>query len=110
MKNKLYDNLTLINRKKLLRNRLIVCQLFTQNIDGTNIAGQLVHLPRFFAQFKPRNIIIMEKIINILKSKPNCMAEYQEVKSHFEDSLQRCLTRLFKTPFFHQFVLTDTVI
>lgn len=97
------------NRKKLQRNRLIECQLFSQNVDGTNIAGQLIHLPRFFAQFKPRHMIIMEKIIGILKSKPNCMAEYQEVKGHFESALQNCLARFFKTPFFHKFVLTDTV-
>lgn len=98
-----------MNRKKLQRNRLIECQSFSQNVDGTNTSAQLVHLPRFFALFKPRHMVMMEKIIGILKTKPNCMAEYQEVKSLFEESLQRALSRLFKSPFFHKFVLTDTV-
>lgn len=105
----MFHILPLLNRKKLLRNNLIQCQTFSQIVDGTNVAGQLIHLPRFFAQFKPRHMIIMEKIINILKSKPNLMAEYQEVKSHFEDDLQKCLSRFFKSPLFHKFVLTDTV-
>lgn len=100
----------LIFRKKMVRYNLIKYQSFTQNIDGTNIAGMLIHLPRFYAQFKPRHVIIMEKITDILKSKPNCMAEYHEVKSHFEENhQQRCLTRMFKSPFFHKFVITDTV-
>lgn len=96
-------------RKKLLRYNLIKCQSYVSRCDGTNTLGQLIHLPRFFAQFKPRHMIMVEKVINILKSKPNCMAEYQEVKSHFEDPQLKCLKRLIKTPFFHKFVLTDTV-
>lgn len=96
-------------RKKLLRRNLIKCQSFTQNIEGTNVWGLLIHLPRFYAQFKPRHVIIMEKITNILKTKPNCMAEYHEVKSHFEENHQRFLGRMFKSPFFHKFVITDTV-
>lgn len=98
-----------IYRKKLQRNKLVECQSFSQNIDGTNTVGQLVHLPRFFAKFKPRHMIVMEKIISILKTKPNYMAEYQDVKGHFEENLQTFLSRLFKAPLFHKFVLTDTV-
>lgn len=97
------------HRKKLQRNKLIECQSFSQHIEGTNTSAQLVHLPRFFALFKPRHLIIMEKIISFLKSKPNYMAEYHEVKSQFEDILQRAIARLFKSPFFHKFVITDTV-
>lgn len=93
----------------MLRHKLIECQSFSQNVDGTNTSNQLVHLPRFFALFKPRHMIIMEKIISTLKSKPNCMAEYHEVKSHFEEGLQRTVSRLFKSPLFHKFVITDTV-
>ncbi|XP_055298279.1 general transcription factor 3C polypeptide 1 isoform X2 [Sitodiplosis mosellana] len=96
------------HKKKLQRNKLIECQSFSQNVDGTNTSNQLVHLPRFSALFKPRHMIIMEKIIGILKSKPNCMAEYHEVKGHFEEGLQRTVSRLFKSPFFHKFVLSDT--
>lgn len=37
------------------------------------------------------------------------MAEYHDVKSQFDEENQRYLKRLFKSPFFHKFVLTDTV-
>lgn len=96
-------------RKKLVRHKLIECQTFTQNVEGINTVGQLMHLPRFFALYKPRHMILMEKVIGILKSKPNCMAEYQEVKCHFEGGLQNTLSRLFKSSFFLRFVQTDTV-
>ncbi|XP_031625024.1 general transcription factor 3C polypeptide 1 [Contarinia nasturtii] len=95
-------------KKKLVRYELIKCQSFTQSIDGLNTAVQLIHLPRFFTTFKQRHMILIEKIVGILKSKPNCMAEYQEVKVQFEEGLQKTLSRLFKTPLFHRFVLTDT--
>lgn len=92
-----------------MRHKLIECQSFTHNIEGTNTTAQLIHLPRFFALYKPRHMIIMEKIIGILKSKPNCTAEYQEVKGHFDEGMHGTLGRLFKSAFFHRFVLTDTV-
>lgn len=37
------------------------------------------------------------------------MAEYQDVKRQFNDDHQRYLKRLFKSQFFHKFVITDTV-
>lgn len=77
--------------------------------DSTNTMSQLIHLPRFFAQFKPIQMITMEKIINYLKTKPNCMAEYQNVKAQFDEECQRYLKRLFKSSFFHKFVTTDSV-
>lgn len=69
----------------------------------------LVHLPRFFSQFKPLHMINMEKIINYLKTKPNCMAEYQDVKKQFDEECQSSVKRLFKSPFFHKIVTTDSV-
>lgn len=37
------------------------------------------------------------------------MAEYQDVKRQFDEECQRYLKRLFKSSFFHKFVITDTV-
>lgn len=93
----------------MVQNKLIVCQSFSQNVEGYNMLGQLCHLTRFFTPFKPKYMIVMEKIINILKTKPNLMAEYHDIKSQFDDSLQSCLRRLFKSSIFHKFVQTDTV-
>lgn len=54
-------------------------------------------------------MINMEKIINYLKTKPNCMAEYQDVKKQFDEECQSSVKRLFKSPFFHKIVTTDSV-
>lgn len=88
---------------------LVKYQSFVNRTDVTNATNQLLHLPRFFAQFKPRHMLTMEKIINYLKTKPNCMAEYQDVKALFEEEYQTYVKRIFKSPFFHKFVITDTV-
>lgn len=96
-------------RKKLLQHKLIECQSYNQHIDGTNIFGQLIHLPRFSAIFKPRHIVVLERIIEILKSKPNFMAEYQDLKSNFDAHTNSFLRRFFKSSFFQKYVLTDTV-
>lgn len=93
----------------MVRYNLIKCQSFVNRSETTNTMSLLMHLPRFFSQFKPQHMITMEKIINYLKSKPNCMAEYQDVKRQFDDEYQRYLKRLFKSSFFHKFVTTDTV-
>lgn len=37
------------------------------------------------------------------------MAEYHDVKGQFEEEHQNYVKRLFKSPFFHKFVITDTV-
>lgn len=92
-----------------MKHKLIECQTYSTNIDGMNTSGQLIHLPRFFALFKPRHIIVLERIIEILKAKPNFMAEYQEVKDAFDENTNKFLRRLYKTSFFQKYVLTDTV-
>lgn len=63
----------------------------------------------FFSICPYSHMILIEKVIDILRPKPNCMAEYQDVKSQFEEGLQKSLSRLFKSPLFHRFVLTDRV-
>lgn len=104
-----YFEMEFCRRKKLLQHKLIECQSYNQHIDGTNIFGQLIHLPRFSAIFKPRHIVVLERIIEILKSKPNFMAEYQDLKSYFDAHTNSFLRRFFKSSFFQKYVLTDTV-
>lgn len=81
-----------------------------QKIDGSNSTGQLLHLPRFFVEFKPKYILLTEKVIDILRAKPNCMSEYVHIKSHFDASLHDALRKLFKMTHFNKFVATDLVI
>lgn len=92
-----------------MKHKLIERQPFNQNINGQNVMGQLLHLPRFFALFKPRHMVITEKIIEILKTKLHYMAEYQEIKAQFDENLQMYLRRLLKNPFFLKFVSSDMV-
>lgn len=92
-----------------MKHKLIECQIYSHNIAGANISGQLIHLPRFFALFKPRQMIVLERVIEVLKSKPNFMAEYSEVKGHFDANTTNFLRRFFKSNFFQKFVLTDAV-
>lgn len=89
---------------------MIACQLFNLNIDGTNTFSQLFHLPRFYSKYKPRAMLAMEKIIDILKLRPDCMAEYHEIRSQFDENFGSMLRRMFKSQLFHKIVINDTVI
>lgn len=86
-----------------------MAQPFIQKIDGANSSGQLLHLPRFYVEFKPRYVLLTEKIIEILKTKPNCMAEYAQIKAHFDLPLHDNIRKLFKMANFTRFVATDLV-
>lgn len=96
-------------RKTLTKNNLILAQPFIQKIDGTNSTGQLLHLPRFFVAFKPKYIILTEKIVEILKGKPNYMAEYANIKSYFDAPLQDTIRKLFRMSHFIKLIATDLV-
>lgn len=97
-----------IFRKKLRRYNLISCQVFHQNIDGINQFSQLFHLPRFFSKYRSRVMLMMERIIEVLKSKPNCMAEYQEIRGMFDESTASTLRRLAKGPIFQKCIINDS--
>lgn len=92
-----------------MKHKLMECQAYSHHINGQNTSGQLCHLPRFFAQFKPRHIMVMERVVDFLKSKPNCMAEYQDVKNQFDAATNKFLRRFFKTSFFQKYIITDAV-
>lgn len=83
--------------------------MFHQNIDGTNTFSQLFHLPRFFSKYKSRIMQVMERIVELLKSKPNCMAEYQEIRGMFDENIASTLRRLVRSPLFHKIVINDPV-
>lgn len=97
-------------RKALMKNKLIMVQPFIQKIDGANATGQLLHLPRFYIEFKPKYVLLTEKIIEILKTRPNCMSEYGQIKAHFDLPLHDTIRKLFKMANFTRFVATDLVI
>lgn len=78
-------------------------------VGGFNLSGQLLHLPRFYTEYKPRHASIMEKIVEVLKQKPNYMAEYHKIKDLFDASTQMSMRRLMKNSFFQKLVSSDLV-
>ncbi|XP_054016236.1 general transcription factor 3C polypeptide 1 isoform X1 [Hylaeus anthracinus] len=96
------------HRKLLLRHRLITKQVHHQKSGCHSCTGSLLHLPRFFVERKPKVIFLAEEIIKILKSKPNYIAEYDEIKRKLQ--LENAIRKLFKTSFFQKVVKTDIMV
>lgn len=94
-------------RKFLLRHKLITKQIHHQRSGICSSNGSLLHLPRFFVERKPKIIFLAEEVIKILKSKPNYVAEYDEIKRKLQ--IKNAIKKLFKTPFFQKVVRTDIV-
>ncbi|KOX75217.1 General transcription factor 3C polypeptide 1 [Melipona quadrifasciata] len=93
------------HRKFLLRYKLITKQIHHQKSGSNSSNGSLLHLPRFFVERKPKIIFLAEEVIKILKSKPNCVAEYDEIKRKLQ--IENAIKKLFKTSFFQKVVKTD---
>lgn len=88
---------------------LIERQVFYLLVSGANLSGQLLHLPRFYVEYKPRHASIMEKIVEYLKQKPIHMAEFNEIKQLLDTTSSMCFKRLLKNSFFQKFISHDIV-
>ncbi|KAJ9600248.1 hypothetical protein L9F63_009473, partial [Diploptera punctata] len=93
------------HRKFLMKHKLVVKQVHHQKAGFQNCSGSLMHLPRFRVERKPKALYLTEKVIEILKNRPNCIAEYEEIRK--ELGLANSLKKLFKTPEFQRYVRTD---
>ncbi|KAG7208455.1 hypothetical protein KM043_014681 [Ampulex compressa] len=93
------------HRKYLLRHKLITKQIHHQKSSGHSYNGSLLHLPRFFVERKPKVLFLAEQVINILKSKDNYVAEYDEIKRKLQ--IENSIKKLYKTSFFQKVVKTD---
>ncbi|XP_076652647.1 general transcription factor 3C polypeptide 1 [Halictus rubicundus] len=96
------------HRKLLLRHKLITKQIHHQKSGGHCCNGSLLHLTRFFVERKPKAIFLAEEVIKILQSKPNCVAEYDEIKRKLR--IENAIKKLFKTTFFQKIVKTDIIV
>ncbi|XP_043286772.1 general transcription factor 3C polypeptide 1 [Venturia canescens] len=96
------------HRKFLLRHKLVTKQPHHQKSNGQGYSGSLLHLPRFYVERKPKVIFLAEKVIEILKSRPNQVAEYAEIKK--ELGINNSIKKLFKTSFFQKVVKTDLLV
>nr|CAD7262279.1 unnamed protein product [Timema shepardi] len=94
-------------RLQLLKHKLVVKQVHHQKSGVHNCSGSLLHLPRFHVERKPKALFLTERVIQILKERPNYIAEYEEIRQ--ELGLAHSLKKLFKTFDFQRYVKTDIV-
>ncbi|XP_020291475.1 general transcription factor 3C polypeptide 1 isoform X2 [Pseudomyrmex gracilis] len=96
------------HRKSLLQHKLITKQVHYQKSGTYCGSGSLVHLPRFYVEQKSKLMYLAEKVIEILKSKPNGTAEYEEIKRKL--GLEQIMKKLFKTSFFQKIIKSDEFV
>jgi general transcription factor 3C polypeptide 1 len=73
-------------RSNLMKNGLVLRQNMNQKIRGKVISTQIYHLPRYFTIFRTSNLIHLEKLIQLLKDKPNNVATNEEVHENINVS------------------------
>ncbi|KAJ8949184.1 hypothetical protein NQ318_021677 [Aromia moschata] len=80
-------------KKQLYQNNLLAKQFFyiKSAVTDQNKTGRLLHLKRFYHAMKPKQLLIAERIINILKTKPGYRLEYGELRKIFADNHQSVL-------------------
>ncbi|XP_039449213.1 general transcription factor 3C polypeptide 1 [Culex pipiens pallens] len=96
------------NRKFLTDYKLITRQSLCQRTGESSIQGMVFHLPRYYNEMKPKNLMITEKVVNILKQRPNYQADYEEIK---QIVLGRSEARKwFRCPEFAKYIRTDETV
>lgn len=80
-------------------------QGFNLKSNSQNCSGSLLHLPRFFSEHKSKIYYWTERVVDLLKSKSNGLADYEEVRNEVGGS--SLPKKLFKTPDFLRFVKTE---
>lgn len=71
--------------------------------------GLLLHLPRFFRLYKPKQMLMIEHIVGVIQLNPNCLMEYTTAGAMFEDAHRIALRKLYKQNMFTQLFETDIV-
>lgn len=96
-------------RKSLLHHKLITKQGFNlkSNANAQNCSGSLLHLPRFYSEHKSKIYFWTERVVDIVKSRPNCIVDYEEIRNEMGGT--SISKKLFKTPDFLRFIKTEKV-
>lgn len=92
-----------------MRNRMLAKQLYYEKVKDHNNQGLLLHLPRFFRIFKPKAMLIVERIVEALQRVPSGLVEYSKMLLQFDEELHHSVRKVLKSPLLHQFVHTDFV-
>lgn len=70
--------------------------------------GILLHLTRFYTEFKPPHMIVTEQIVDLLKTQPNCMIAYDVLKKSV-GSAGNTLRKLLKFQQLQKFIVAASV-
>ncbi|CAH1963347.1 unnamed protein product [Acanthoscelides obtectus] len=95
-------------QKRLLENSFITKQhfYFKSVIDDQNSVGSLLTLSRFHCKIKYKNLILTDKVVNILKNMPGYRCETKRISDIFKKNY-RTLRKVFKSAEFKRFVRPD---
>ncbi|XP_066992630.2 general transcription factor 3C polypeptide 1 [Anabrus simplex] len=93
------------HRKFLMNHGLIVKQIHHQKSGSQNCSGSLLHLPRFYVERRPKVLYLTERVVELLKTRENYLAEYEEIRR--ELALTSSLRKFFQSQYFQRFVRTD---
>lgn len=96
-------------RKQLIRYGLIQKQFFYIRSQETeqNKFGGLMHLRKFYTRIKPKQLLILEQMVNILKTQPSHRMPVMEMKKYFQEC--EPIIKISKTLGFRKFIRKDTV-
>ncbi|XP_011252958.2 general transcription factor 3C polypeptide 1 [Camponotus floridanus] len=96
------------HRKFLLHHKLITKQIHHQKTSSHTGSSSLLHLPRFYVERKPKMIYLAEQVLDILRSKENGVAEYDEIKRKL--GIENSIKKLFRNSFFQKIAKTDICV
>lgn len=82
--------------------------MYQQKIGKTITSGYLLHLPRFYNGVRPHNETKVLMVIDLLKTKPKYMAEFDEIRELLKDST-KSLKKFFQLPELTHCVSTNLV-
>ncbi|KAJ8917397.1 hypothetical protein NQ315_002421 [Exocentrus adspersus] len=98
-------------QKQLVQYNLLAKQSFyiKSMLVDQNKTGKLLHLRRFFHKIKPKQMLLAEQIINVIKQRPECRIEVGELRRIFERT-GRQANKIMKSPEFRKFAKTTLVV
>ncbi|VEN56635.1 unnamed protein product [Callosobruchus maculatus] len=106
------DNKSLYHyQKRLLSNHLITKQpIYLKSLkDDQNSTGSLLILSRFYCKIKPKQLLVTDKVVHILKNMPNYRCEMKRLSEIFKNNY-KVLRKVFKSTEFRRFVRPDTQV
>uniref|UniRef100_A0A182VZZ0 Uncharacterized protein n=1 Tax=Anopheles minimus TaxID=112268 RepID=A0A182VZZ0_9DIPT len=100
------DSSSLFYHRKVLSNaKLITRQNLSIRIDDVSIQGMVFHLPRYYAEMKTKQLLVVERVVGELKKRDHFMADYEEIKLMVLNKSDA--GKLFRSPEFQRYIKTD---